>query len=86
MRAREWQRGEARATWERMKGGDVREVSKEGIDREFRATRPLAEALAEAVRICEDEDYALELPARADRPNPLLPEAERAPGRHQRHR
>jgi hypothetical protein len=72
MRAREWQHGEAWATWERMKAGDVREVSKQAIDRDFE------EALAEAVRICEDEGYALELPARADRPSPLLPEAESA--------
>jgi prevent-host-death family protein len=52
--------------------------------RASRTARPLAEALAELGRICEEEDYALELPERADRPNPLLPEAKGAPRRHQR--
>lgn len=34
-RAEEWQRAEAWATWERMKAGDVSEVSKSEIDAEF---------------------------------------------------
>ena len=46
--------------------------------------RPLGEALAEPGRICEEEGYALEPPERADRPNPIVLEGERAPRRHQR--
>jgi|GEM_PF-6201062 hypothetical protein len=34
-RAEEWQRAEAWATWQRMKDGDVCEVSKSEIDAEF---------------------------------------------------
>jgi prevent-host-death family protein len=49
-----------------------------------RAARPLGEALAEAGRICEEEEYALEPPTRVDRPNPLAPGEKRVPRRHQR--
>jgi prevent-host-death family protein len=32
----------------------------------------LADAFEELRRICEEEDYALEIPPRQDRPNPLI--------------
>lgn len=44
----------------------------------------MAERLAEARRICAEEEYRLETPARADRENPLLAEKPRAPRRHKR--
>jgi prevent-host-death family protein len=48
-----------------------------------RSKRPLVDALAEAQRICQEEDYSFEVPARADRPNPLVEEAPRVSRRHQ---
>lgn len=44
----------------------------------------VAAALSECARLCAEEDFALELPPRADRENPLLPETRRVPRRHQR--
>jgi prevent-host-death family protein len=64
--------------------GELEEFRAWKASRASRTTRPLADALAELSRICEEEGYALELPERADRPNPLLPEATRASRRHQR--
>jgi prevent-host-death family protein len=52
--------------------------------RASRTARPLVEALAEAARICEEEHYVLDVPERADRPNPFALEVERASRRHQR--
>ena len=49
------------------------------------AKRTVAESLAELRQICADENYTLEIPARADRDNPLLRDAPRAPARHKRH-
>jgi prevent-host-death family protein len=46
--------------------------------------RGLAEALDALGTTCREEDYALEVPARTDRPNAML-ERQRAPRRHQRH-
>ena len=49
------------------------------------AAKPtLAESIAEAQRICEEEAYTFEAPPRSDRPNPLLATKRRAPARHQR--
>jgi hypothetical protein len=44
-----------------------------------RTARPLGEALAEAGHIREEEGYSLDLPERADRPNPLVLEGEYVP-------
>lgn len=45
---------------------------KEFLDwRERRNERTLGEAFAELRRICEEEDYALQIPPRHDRPNPF---------------
>lgn len=41
----------------------------------------MAEALAELQRICAEENYALEAPARHDRPNPFSPSPRRRKAR-----
>src|SRR6476620_5631928 len=41
--------------------------------RHQREERTLAQAFAELRRICEEEDYTLEIPPRQERRNPFLP-------------
>jgi prevent-host-death family protein len=53
---------------------------------ESRKSRPLADVLGEAAKICEEEDYTFEAPERLDRANPLIREQHSAPRRHKRSR
>jgi hypothetical protein len=48
----------------------------------FRQKSSIRESLAEARRICDEESYELEIPARVDRPNAVLRVADAR--RHQR--
>jgi len=48
------------------------EILKEFLDwRRQHKGRTLGEAFAELRRICEEEDYSLEIPPRQERPNPF---------------
>lgn len=48
-------------------------ILREFLDwRERREERTLGDAFAELRHLCEEEGYALEVPARRDRPNPFL--------------
>ena len=48
------------------------ETLKEFLDwRQEKEGRTLGDAFAELRRICEEEDYTLEIPARPQRPNPF---------------
>lgn len=46
--------------------------------------RSLADSLAELRRICAEESYTLDLPARDDRPNPFADDLDDVSLRHQR--
>ena len=50
----------------------IAEAPEEFLDsRHQHEDQTLAEAFSELRRICEEEDYILEIPARQERPNPF---------------
>jgi antitoxin (DNA-binding transcriptional repressor) of toxin-antitoxin stability system len=57
----------------------------EFLDWKAQTKRPtMAEALEQVRRICAEENYALQIPPRSNRPNPFADALDDSPARHQR--